>query len=194
MSLIVVNVYLFVMAVVLALLEIQIEGEHGWAKHLPTWRPQADNWLARLYRRVMGGKELTGYHLAMFGFVLMVFHLPFVLGLPFGLNSWLRIISYYFLFMVVWDFLWFVMNPHHPLSFFATPRNPVHLKFLGPLPLDYYGGLVLSFVVLLPLTWGNAAAVVGWWLTNVILFAVQTLIVVWFTLKVLKIDNWVNRQ
>lgn len=31
------------MATVLALLEIQIEGEGGWAKNLPTWRPHPDN-------------------------------------------------------------------------------------------------------------------------------------------------------
>ncbi len=190
MPLLATNMYLFLMAVVLAILEIQIEGEHGWAKRLPTWRPRADHWLRRLYRRTMSGKEVTGYHLAMFGFVLMVFHLPFAFGLPLTLPSWLHTLSYYLLFMVVWDFLWFVMNPHHPLSLFATARNPVHLKFLGPLPVDYYGGVLASFLVLLPLAWGNAGAVVGWWLANVTLFVVQTLLVVWFTLKVLKINSW----
>lgn len=33
------NLYIFIMATVLAILEIQIEGKHGWAKNLPTWRP-----------------------------------------------------------------------------------------------------------------------------------------------------------
>ena len=35
-SIIISNIYLFVLAVVLAILEIQIEGKHGWAMNLPT--------------------------------------------------------------------------------------------------------------------------------------------------------------
>jgi hypothetical protein len=34
MTLIITNVYIFVMALVLAVLEIQIEGKNGWAKDL----------------------------------------------------------------------------------------------------------------------------------------------------------------
>ena len=69
--------YLFVLAFFLALLEVQIEGRHGWAKKLPTWRPHAGKWYARLYAKIMGGKELTGYHAAIFGFVLALLHFPF---------------------------------------------------------------------------------------------------------------------
>lgn len=32
-------VYVFIMALVLAILEVQIEGINGWAKNIPTWRP-----------------------------------------------------------------------------------------------------------------------------------------------------------
>jgi len=41
MDVITTNIYIFVMATVLALLEIQIEGANGWARNLPTWRPHA---------------------------------------------------------------------------------------------------------------------------------------------------------
>jgi len=33
------SIYLFVVALVLAFLEVQIEGKHGWASKLPTWKP-----------------------------------------------------------------------------------------------------------------------------------------------------------
>jgi hypothetical protein len=62
MTLIITNVYIFVMALVLAVLEIQIEGRNGWAKDLPTWRPSPDTWYAQLYARLMFKKRLTGYH------------------------------------------------------------------------------------------------------------------------------------
>lgn len=188
-----VNAYLFVMAIALALLEIQVEGEHGWAKRLPTWRPHRRHWLARTFRRVMSGKDLTGYHLAIFGFVLLMFHLPYVFGLPFVFEHWLKTISLYFLFITVWDFLWFVMNPHHPLSRFVGDSNPVHHRWLGPLPLDYYGSVALSLLVILPLVARVGLEPLIWWLTHLTSFVVLTLLVVWFTLKVLDIDNWLKR-
>jgi len=33
-------VYFYIIAIFLAILEIQIEGKHGWAEKLPTWRPR----------------------------------------------------------------------------------------------------------------------------------------------------------
>lgn len=81
MNIIVTNIYLFIMAVVLAIVEIQIEGQHGWAKNLPTWRPDSTKWYAKLYGKMMSGKDLTGYHLSMFIFVFMILNLPYVFGL-----------------------------------------------------------------------------------------------------------------
>ena len=69
--------YLFIAAFVLAYLEVQIEGQNGWAGQLPTWRPKG-KWYARFYERFMGGKELTGYHIGVFGFVLLFLHYPFL--------------------------------------------------------------------------------------------------------------------
>lgn len=50
----------FLIPLVLAHLEIQIEGSHGWAEKLPTWR-----WDSRAVRRWFG-KPVTGYHLCAF--------------------------------------------------------------------------------------------------------------------------------
>ena len=128
--------YLFVLAFFLALLEVQIEGRHGWAKKLPTWRPHAGKWYARLYAKIMGGKELTGYHAAIFGFVLALLHFPFFSGAQWSWEGELWVLSLFFLFDIVWDFLWFIVNPHYGLNRFEASYVVWHKKWIGPLPLD----------------------------------------------------------
>ncbi len=189
--LLITNLYIFLMAMVLAILEIQIEGQHGWAKNLPTWRPHSSKWYVRLYGRIMSGKELTGYHLSMFGFVLLIFHLPYVFGLTFTLEHWLKTISLFMIFVVLWDFLWFVLNPHYPLKQFKKEHIWWHSQWFLNIPVDYYGGIIVSALVLLPLIALNQnMEAVNWWLINVSLFGIQTLLVVLFTLYVLNIDKW----
>lgn len=138
--------YIFFLALTLAFLEVQIEGEHGWARQLPCWRPHNSKWFARLYARVMCGKEMTGYHLAVFSFSFLVLHLPYVWGLPWDIGSEFCTLSVFFMFVVVWDFLWFVINPHYGIKKFCSGRVPWHRVWLLGLPVDYYGGIILSFV------------------------------------------------
>jgi hypothetical protein len=62
--------YFFVIALVLAHLEIQIEGPHGWAEKLPTWRwdtPGVRRWV---------GKPVTGYHVCLVTCLLLLLHVP----------------------------------------------------------------------------------------------------------------------
>jgi len=40
-------VYFYLIGFFLAILEIQIEGEHGWAAKLPTWRPPKESKIAK---------------------------------------------------------------------------------------------------------------------------------------------------
>lgn len=176
------------MAVVLAILEIQIEGAHGWAKNLPTWRPHPKNPISRIWTKIMSGKEATGYHLAMFLFVLMIFHLPYVFGLPLTINHELKTLSLYFLFVPLWDFLWFVLNPHHPLSQFKKEHIEIHKKWLWRIPVDYPISILMSFLVILPIQEFN------FWLTNFSLFSLQTILVILFTLYILKIDQWKEKN
>lgn len=190
-----VNIYLFVMAIVLAILEIQIEGEHGWAEKLPTWRPKKKGFFVNLYSKFVGGREVTGYHVIMFTFVLLIFHLPFVFGLNFDLLHWLQIMSLYFMFVILWDFLWFVLNPHRPLKKFKKEFIWWHKYWWGGLPIDYYITMILSFVILIPGMWlYNPYFFANWWLINISLFFVEVLFIIWFTLYVLKIDMWNKRK
>lgn len=177
------NIYIFILAVSLAILEIQIEGAHGWAKNLPTWRPK-DKWFVRIYEKIMSGREFTGYHLTMFIFVLLILHLPYVFGLTLTIEHWLRTISLFFIFIVLWDFLWFVLNPHYPLSRFKKEHILWHKKWLLGAPVDYWASLILSFLIIIP------TQDFSWWIFNITLFLIFTFSLTLFTLYVLKIDKW----
>lgn len=189
MNIVLTNIYLFILATVLAILEIQIEGQHGWAKNLPAWRPYSSKWYVRLYSKIMTGKEFTGYHLFMFLFVLLIFHLPYVFGLAFAPEHWLKTLSYFFMFSVLWDFLWFVLNPYYPLKQFKKEHILWHNKWFWKAPIDYYNGILASFLIILPLAFFDLSFF-NWWVVNIGLFGFQTLVVALFTLYILKIDKW----
>lgn len=104
---------LLIAAGLFALMEIQIEGPHGWAAQLPTWRVR-NAWLNRLFP----GRPLTGYHLYILLFIAVVAHLPFAFGLPWTWQFELRAVAFFLLFWVVEDFLWFAFNPHYGLARF----------------------------------------------------------------------------
>jgi hypothetical protein len=131
------GIYFFVLAFVLAQLEIQIEGPHGWAEKLPTWRWQTPGVLR------WAGKPITGYHFYLILFILLFIHFPMVnTGWTAAKEG--ETMSLFFLLAVCWDFLWFVCNPHFGLARFR-PENVWWFKkwFLG-LPGTYFSGLTLS--------------------------------------------------
>lgn len=133
-------VYIFVIAVILAILEIQIEGPHGWAKSLPTWRPNPESRVGKIFSFFAHGKECTGYHLSLFVMLFLFFHLPFVSGTPWNWQLELEALALYTWFVVIWDFLWFVLNPHHPLKYLFLKKFWWHDKYVGKFPVDYYWG------------------------------------------------------
>lgn len=135
------------MALVLAILEVQIEGANGWAKNIPTWRPDPKKWYAKLYKKVMSGKELTGYHLSMFSFVALIFHMPFVFNLKWNISNELDVLAIFFIFVVVWDYLWFVVNPNFTIKNFKGDHIFWHSKWFFNLPKDYWGSSIISFVI-----------------------------------------------
>jgi hypothetical protein len=105
-----IGAYFFCIAFILAQLEIQIEGPHGWAEKLPTWR-----WDSPRIRRWFG-KPVTGHHLCLVTFMLLLLHLPQFHG-----GSWDReadLLAMFFLLTVIWDFLWFACNRHYGVARF----------------------------------------------------------------------------
>lgn len=143
--------YIYLIGFVLAVLEIQIEGKHGWAEKLPAWRPHPESKLAKWYSRLFSQKDFTGYHFFLNIFLLLMFHLPFVWFMNWTWQAELELLAFFALFVVVWDFLWFVLNPHYSLHDFGPKQVWWHKKWLGQLPVDYTYSLLLVIILFLPL-------------------------------------------
>src|SRR5580704_987429 len=83
---------LFVLAAAYAFarVEIEIEGPHGWAESLPTWRI-SNRWTKIFY----GNRPLTGYHVWLQVFVFLMSHTPFALRFsPWSPAGELRVIGF----------------------------------------------------------------------------------------------------
>jgi hypothetical protein len=131
--------WLSVGAVTLAALEVQIEGPHGWAAALPTWR-FGPPWL----RAILNGKVLTGYHTFLWATLLVFFHLPLIIvGWSLALEA--TMLSAFATFAVLWDALWFFLNPSR------LPRAQIwwFQRWIGPFPTDYYGSIILGALLAL---------------------------------------------
>jgi len=102
-------IFVVLSSVLLAKVEIQIEGKDGYAQSLPvTWRTK-NKWVKNL----IGG---TSYHVYMWAFILALMHLPFVVGLPWTPGKEMLIISFLLFITVVEDFLWFILNPDYGIK------------------------------------------------------------------------------
>jgi hypothetical protein len=128
------SLFLLACALVLALLEIQIEGPDAWASKLPVWRIK-NKWTDWF----MGAKPITGYHFYFLLLILVFIHLPF--GLNLAAFSWhreARLISFYILFWVLEDFLCIALSPHFGFGKFSPKHVWWHSKWWGFLPREYW--------------------------------------------------------
>lgn len=135
------SAYLFVIAVVLAYLEVQIEGPNGWASALPTWRV-TDSRLIWIF----GGRPITGYHVALNGLILLFLHWPAM----FGRWSWIeeaRVLQAFAVLAVSWDFSWFVLNPHFGLARYDAAHVWWFKHWTLGVPTDYWVGISISFLI-----------------------------------------------
>ena len=134
-------------AFIFAKLEIEIEGPHGWAEKLPTWRVENHTLLDWFF----GGRPLTGYHVWAFALMLFCFHMPFFWSPgSWSLRAELRALAAYTAFWVVEDFLWFIFNPHYGWQKFRREDVLWHKRWLFALPLDYWllTGIVVALLSL----------------------------------------------
>lgn len=143
------TIYFWLIGFFLATLEIQIEGEFGWAAKLPTWRAKTGSWLDKIYKKLMD-KELTGYHAVLNLFLLLFLHWPFIWQGNWNIWQELEILSIFVIFIVVWDFLWFVLNPKFSLRDFGPAKVWWHKKWFNKMPVDYYSGLLVAALLFLP--------------------------------------------
>ncbi len=120
--------------------EIQIEGPHGWASSLPTWKID-DGWFVNIF---WGGRPLTGYHAWIFSFIFLVFHTPFFIIGKWNWKLECRTLACIEIFWLVEDFLWFVLNPAYGISKFTSEYVLWHQRWLLFMPWDYWIFLVLA--------------------------------------------------
>lgn len=170
--------YLFFIATFLAWLEIQIEGPNGWAEKLPCWRPKdLNSFFPKLYSRIVGGKPLTGYHLAVFAFTLVFIHLPFAAGLAWSLGKELETLSAVVLLWACEDFLWFIWNPAYGLKKFKPEFIWWHKKWIKrTVPVDYSVNLIQSAILVVIATPLAGPDVMDRWGATVGILAALTLI------------------
>lgn len=127
--------FLIALSYAFAKIEIQIEGANGWASALPAWKLPESHWVSRLF---FGGRPADGYHVWTYlVFLPLVMHTPFLYA-PFSLAMELRIISFFVLFLIIEDFLWFVANPAFGLRKFKKEHIWWHAHhWLWIAPTEY---------------------------------------------------------
>jgi hypothetical protein len=107
----------------------------------------------------MSGRPLTGYHVYAFLIPFAVLHLPFVSGIDWTLAGELVTIGTYFALAVVWDYLWFVLNPAYTVRRFRKGSVWWFEKpWIGPFPIDYYSGVALCIVLSALGAWSAGSA------------------------------------
>jgi hypothetical protein len=116
MHILLVTAYLFVMAILFAVFEIESEGKYGWAERHPTWY-RVSGPVANIYRRVIN-KPLTGYHAALLFVPILIFFWPMVAQSTITWSGVFDALATYFAWVVVWDFAWFVLNPYYGVGNF----------------------------------------------------------------------------
>lgn len=142
-----------VAAVFFAMVEIQIEGSAGWAGNLPTWRIES----GPLINIFWGGRPLTGYHVWVFSFMALVFHLGPVMFGKWSLKLEARILGSLMLFWIIEDFTWFAANPAFGARKLFHGEIPWHKHMLAGLPHDYW---IFAFLGLALLWWSFRTS--GW--------------------------------
>lgn len=131
---------------VLAMVEVQSTGIHGWAASLPTtWRIEAHP----LLDWCLAGRPLTAWHAWLLVLLVILVHLPAVLLGGWSLQLEARALGTFLLVWVGRDVWWFVLNPGGLAL--LTPERATWIK---------------HWLLLLPADWwlhGILGALLVWW-------------------------------
>lgn len=144
------SLFWFLVALSIALFEIELEGKFGWAEKSATWSKRMN--FPKIFRLFSGARVLTGYHIFLNIFLFLFMHAPFFFGLEFNLVNELRLLVIYLVWTMFWDFLWFILNPYYGWKKFA----PKAVWWFGEepwvfnkLPLKYFVQIGISIVIVL---------------------------------------------
>lgn len=101
--------FALLIAIFMALLEIEIEGGGGWAANLPTWKINIHLPIVGMWSGYKG-KPLTGYHLYLWLFSFFLTHVSFMFS-KWTVKKELYLMSFYIIFTTFEGLLWFILNP-----------------------------------------------------------------------------------
>lgn len=135
--------YIIILALIHAKLELMIESKYGWALRLPCWRYDTS------FIRFFFGKELTGYHFWLIILFTFIFHSPF-LFIDWNIARELAILGTYFWYWLWEDFFWFVESQHYGIRNFKKGRIFWHKRWCFGIPVSYWelGGIGTLFLLL----------------------------------------------
>jgi hypothetical protein len=119
-------IYVLALSIVLAYLEIQIEGTDGWGKNLPTWKVKISNF------------EITGYHLSLWLLIFVFLHFP-VFFTKWSFQNESFILSFFILTLLLEDSFWFLLN-----SKFKGKKDVWREPKIGVIPQFYFLGAFAS--------------------------------------------------
>ena len=132
-------------AVLLAKVEIEIEGAHGWAEKLPTRRFAKNHPLSRI---IFGGRPATLYHVYLQLFVIMFAHISYAVT-QFSWAKEARICAFIIFFWICEDFFWFVFNPHFGIRKFKKEYIWWHKdQWWGIMPREYVIWAIVGIILL----------------------------------------------
>lgn len=136
-------VYTIIISYAIAKLEINIEGKHGWAGKLPTWRLQ--NWITRIF----GQSHITGYHTWFTVTIVLLSHIGFILGLKWSLSTEFLLLAFFLIGAIIEDYLWFVLNPHYGWDKFSAYHINWHKWTVWEkVPAMYLNCATIAFVLI----------------------------------------------
>lgn len=142
------SLFLFVLAVLFGIFEIEAEGRYGWGEKFPTWY-RVNGAAAKLYGRITN-KPLTGYHAALFFVPFFIMFWPMVATSSLTWHGSVVAFSLYFAWVVVWDFSWFVLNPYYGIEKFRRDHVWWFAKepwLFGRIPSGYCLAWLFSLVL-----------------------------------------------
>ena len=155
MESLILGIFVFTAALVFALLEIEIEGKDGWARNLPTWYKKSG--ISKIFSKLSSGKPLTGYHLLMLIFILLIFHSGFFISMSWNAINEVKVLFAFVIFLIAEDFLWFVFNPYFGIKKFKKEKVWWHSNskwIFNLFPADYivWPIIILSALLVLSIT------------------------------------------
>ncbi|MBU2612650.1 MAG: hypothetical protein KKB62_02930 [Nanoarchaeota archaeon] len=137
------GIFIFILSLIFALLEIEIEGPNGWARKLPTWYRKS-GFFSKVFYNLFPRKPLTGYHFFVLPWVFLFLHFAFFIGLEWTIANEIAVLISFSLLIMAEDFLWFIFNPYFGVGKFKREKIWWHSSmnwFFKHIPMVYLQGI-----------------------------------------------------